>query len=158
MSYAWEAQGITLEHFGPAEFKYPDLMDSAFLRDLDTLRMRCGFPLTINDSARTVADLERIYRKEIAKGQSYPTDSSHVWKEEADVRAVDFEPTPPRSGDGCDLSLEERELTLLYEVLRFWKEGRWKHLGLGVETGHLHADDTPRLGSRRPAHWVAVSK
>lgn len=157
MSYVWEKQGVTLEHFSPKEFDRPDLMDAGFLRDLDTLRMRCGFPLTVNDDARNEEDLHRIYRREIAKGLPVP-DSAHLFKDDIDVRSVDIEPSIPRPGDGSDLSLEERELTLTYEILRMWKEGRWKSLGLGIETGHWHVDDTPRLGPKRPAFWVAVSR
>jgi len=74
------------------------------------------------------------------------------------VRAVDIEPALPKSGDGSDLPLEQRELELTYQILHMWKEGRWPRLGLGIETGHWHIDDTPRLGSKRPAFWVAVSR
>lgn len=160
MSYTWSWQGIELEHFSPDEFHRPELMDASYLRDLDRLRMRCGFPITINDDARNLEDLERIYAKEIAKGLPYPTDSAHLWLEEEDikVRATDLEPSVPRPNDGSELTLQERELELLYQILRLWKEGRWPKLGLGIETGHVHADDTPRLGARRPAHWVAVSR
>lgn len=167
MAHAWKWQGIELEHFSPKEFDRPELMDAGFLRDLDTLRTRCGFPIDINDDARNEEDLARIYRKEIAKGLPYPRESSHLYVAATDrqtgegaiaVRAVDLEPTVPRPGDGCALTLEERELELQYQVLRMWKEGRWKHLGFGVETGHFHVDDTPRLGQKRPAFWVAVSR
>lgn len=160
MSYRWETQGIDLEHFSPDEFDRPELMDASFLRDADTLRMRCGFPLTVNDDARTVEDLEGLYAKEIAKGQPYPTDSAHLYLEEEDikVRALDLEPSIPKPGDGSELNLEERELELLFQIGRMRKEGRWPKLGLGIETGHFHVDDTPRLGARRPAFWVAVSR
>ncbi len=169
MSYTWSWQGIELEHFSPKEFDHPELMDGSYLRDLDVLRMRCGFPITINDDARTLEDLEKIYAKEIAKGLPYPTDSSHLYLDGEDaedelsvqpiaVRATDLEPSIPTPGDGSDLTFEERELELLFQILRFWKEGRWPKLGLGIETGHVHNDDTPRLGDRRPAHWVAVSR
>ena len=165
MAYEWSG-GFTLQFWSPSEFKYPDLMDPNWMQDLDLLRSRCGFPLRINSDARTTEDLERIYAKEIAKGQSYPTDSAHLYFEEREeeeesevkVRAGDIEPVIPKSGDGSELNLEERELKLLLEILKMWEEGRWPKLGLGVETGHTHIDDTPRLGERRPAHWVAVSK
>lgn len=155
MAYEWTDQGITLEHFSPSEFDRPNLMDPSFLRDLDTLRMRCGFGLKINDDARNDDDLKRIYAREIAKGQSYPKDSAHLYKEEAKVRAADLEPIP---GTGNGMTLEEMELRLTYEILRMWKEGKWPHLGLGIETAHWHVDDTPRLGAKRPAFWVAVSR
>jgi hypothetical protein len=128
-------------------------MDAAFLRDLDTLRMRCGFPIRVNDDARTQAEHDSLYT-----GDSHKPDSAHLYKEGIPVRSVDIEPTPVRLNDGCALTTEQRELTLTYEILRMWKEGRWPHLGLGCETGHWHIDDTPRLSTKRPAFWVDVSK
>ena len=89
--------GFTLKHFGPSEFKYPTLMDEGFLKDLDDLREGCGFPLTITDSARTQQDLERIYAREIARGESYPTDSAHLFTEGNPVRAVDLKPAIPKA-------------------------------------------------------------
>ncbi|KKM84149.1 hypothetical protein LCGC14_1302100 [marine sediment metagenome] len=165
MPHKWPG-GFTLQFWSPKEFKRSELMDSDFLKDLDYLRMKCGFPLRMNNDARTQEDLERIYAKEISKGQHYPTDSSHLYiegnvefeEEEVKVRAGDIEPSIPRPGDGSDFTLEKRELKLLLEILKMWEEGRWPKLGLGIETGHTHVDDTPRLGDRRPAHWVAVSK
>ena len=163
MAYEWPG-GFTLQFWSPKEFKYPELMDPTWLQDLDRLRMLCGFPLKINSDARTQEDLERIYAREIAKGQDYPRSSSHLYQEaegdnpEIKVRAGDVEPVIPKLGDGSEFNLEERELKLLLEILKFWEEGRWPALGLGVETGHTHIDDTPRLGLRRPACWVAVSK
>mgnify|MGYP003123299511 FL=1 len=147
-----------MQYFGPTEFDRPELMDRDFLRELDRLRERCGFPLRINDDARNTEDLERIYAKEIAKGESYPKTSSHLHMDDTLVRAVDVEPALPKSGDGSDLPLEQREMELTYQILHMWKEGRWPRLGLGIETGHWHIDDTPRLGSKRPAFWVAVSR
>ena len=155
--YEWPG-GFRLQYFGPTEFDRPELMDRDFLRELDRLRERCGFPLTINDDARNTEDLERIYAKEIAKGEGYPKPSSHLHMDDTLVRAVDIEPALPKSGDGSDLPLEQRELELTYQILHMWKEGRWPRLGLGIETGHWHIDDTPRLGSKRPAFWVAVSR
>ena len=155
--YEWPG-GFRLQYFGPTEFDRPELMDKDFLRELDRLRERCGFPLKINDDARNTEDLERIYAKEIAKGESYPKTSSHLHMDDTLVRAVDIEPALPKSGDGSDLPLEQRELELTYQILHMWKEGRWPRLGLGIETGHWHIDDTPRLGSKRPAFWVAVSR
>lgn len=157
MSHIWEKQGVTLEHFSPTEFDHPDLMDGGFLRDLDTLRMRCGFGLTIHDDARTQEELDVLYARELAKGLPIP-DSAHLVKPGILVRAVDLTPTLPHPGDGCALSLEERELKLTYEIVRMKEEGRWKYLGLGIETAHWHVDDTPRLASKRPAFWVAVSR
>jgi len=157
MPHKWPG-GFTLQFWSPKEFKRSELMDSDFLKDLDYLRMKCGFPLRMNNDARTQEDLERIYAKEISKGQSYPKDSSHLYMDEIQVRAGDIEPALPKPRDGCELTLEERELKLLLEILKMWEEGRWPKLGLGIETGHTHVDDTPRLGDRRPAHWVAVSK
>ena len=156
MAYDWP-HGFSLEFFSPSEFDHPELMDQLFLKDLDRLRMRCGFPLKINDDARTQEDLERIYAKEIAKGQSYPKTSSHLHITSL-VRAVDIEPSIPHPGDGSELTLEERELELSYQILLMWKQGKWAHLGLGMETGHWHIDDTPRLAEKRPAFWVAVSR
>ena len=155
--YEWP-QGFRLQYFSPREFDRPGLMDRDFLRELDRLRERCGFPLTINDDARDTEDLERIYAKEIAKGESYPKTSSHLHMKDTPVRAVDVEPALPKSGDGSELPLEQRELELTYQILHMWKEGRWPRLGLGIETGQWHIDDTPRLGSKRPAFWVAVSR
>ena len=155
--YEWPG-GFRLQYFGPTEFDRPELMDRDFLRELDRLRERCGFPLRINDDARNTEDLERIYAKEIAKGESYPKTSSHLHMDDTLVRAVDVEPALPKSGDGSDLPLEQREMELTYQILHMWKEGRWPRLGLGIETGHWHIDDTPRLGSKRPAFWVAVSR
>jgi len=155
--YEWPG-GFRLQYFGPTEFDRPELMDADFLRELDRLRERCGFPLRINDDARNTEDLERIYAKEIAKGESYPKTSSHLHMDDTLVRAVDVEPALPKSGDGSDLPLEQREMELTYQILHMWKEGRWPRLGLGIETGHWHIDDTPRLGSKRPAFWVAVSR
>ena len=156
MAYDWP-HGFSLEFFSPSEFDHPELMDQLFLKDLDRLRMRCGFPLKINDDARTQEDLERIYAKEIAKGQRYPKTSSHLHIT-SPVRAVDIEPSIPHPGDGSELTLEERELELSYQILLMWKQGKWAHLGLGMETGHWHIDDTPRLAEKRPAFWVAVSR
>ena len=156
MPYDWP-HGFSLEFFSPSEFDHPELMDQLFLKDLDRLRMRCGFPLKINDDARTQEDLERIYAKEIAKGQSDPKTSSHLHLT-SPVRAVDIEPSIPHPGDGSELTLEERELELSYQILLMWKQGKWAHLGLGMETGHWHIDDTPRLAEKRPAFWVAVSR
>ena len=150
--------GYELEFFAMHEFDHPQMMDPDFMQGLDTLRKRCGFPLRINDDARTEADMQRIYRKEIAKGQAYPTTSAHLQVGDNLVRAVDIEPAVPKPGDGSGLTLEERELELVYQALRLYKEGVWPNLGLGLETGHVHIDDTPRLANKRPAFWVAVSK
>jgi hypothetical protein len=155
--YEWPG-GLNLKFFGPGEFDRPELMDGGFLRELDTLRERCGFPLTITDDARDQEDLDRIYAREIAKGLSYPTTSAHLHIDNTLVRSVDLKPTPPRSGDGSDLNLEERELELTHQILKLWDDGVWTRLGLGIETAHWHIDDTPRLGARRPAFWVAVSR
>jgi len=151
-------QGFSLQFFSPSEFDRPELMDPTFLQDLDRLRMRCGFPLKVTDDARNQEDLNRIYAREIAKGQDYPRDSAHLHTGDTLVRAVDVKPAIPRSNDGSDLSLEERELELSYEILRLWKDGKWPKLGLGIETGHWHIDDTPRLAGKRPAFWVSVSR
>lgn len=156
MSHLWP-QGFESEFFSPKEFDHPELMDPGYIRDLDKLRMRCGFPIHINDDARSKAEHERLYRKEIAKGESYPKDSSHLQCPEG-VRASDLEPSEPTATDGCGLNLNERELELTYQILRMWKEGHWVYLGLGIETAHWHVDDTPRLKDRRPSFWVAVSK
>jgi hypothetical protein len=157
MAHSWPG-GFSLQFFGPSEFDRPELMDPAFLQDLDRLRMRCGFPLKITDDARNQEDLNRIYAREISKGQSYPRNSAHLHIEGTLVRSVDLKPVTPRSGDGSDLNLEERELELSYQTLKLWKSGRWPKLGLGIETAHWHIDDTPRLGAKRPAFWVAVSR
>ena len=157
MAHDWPG-GFTLQFFSPSEFDRPELMDPTFLQDLDRLRMRCGFPLKITDDARNQDDLNRIYAREIAKGQGYPTTSSHLYLGGLLVRAVDIKPAIPNSYDGSGLTLEERELELTHQVLKLWDEAVWPHLGLGIETGHWHVDDTPRLGSKRPAFWVAVSR
>ena len=157
MAHDWPG-GFSLQFFGPGEFDHPDLMDPTFLQDLDRLRMRCGFPLTITDDARNQEDLNRIYAREIAKGQPYPTTSAHLHLGDILVRAVDIKPATPSSNDSSDRSLEERELELSYQVLKLWKDGKWPKLGFGIETGHWHIDDTPRLGAKRPAFWVAVSR
>jgi len=157
MAHDWPG-GFSLQFFGPSEFDHPDLMDPTFLQDLDRLRMRCGFPLTITDDARDQEDLDRIYAREIAKGLSYPTTSAHLHIDNTLVRSVDLKPATPRAGDGSDLNLEERELVLTFQVLKLWEDAVWPHLGLGIETAHWHIDDTPRLGERRPAFWVAVSR
>lgn len=157
MAHEWP-QGFTSDFFSPKEFDHPELMDPGFIGDLDFLRMRCGFPLHVNDDARSTEEHEHLYRKEIAKGESYPTESAHLWMEEFPVRASDLEPSVPRQNDGCSLSLDERELKLTYEITRMHEEGRWPSLGLGIETAHWHVDDTPRLGDRRPKFWVAVSR
>tara|TARA_R100001594_G_scaffold12687_1_gene27992 strand:- start:3398 stop:3889 length:492 start_codon:yes stop_codon:yes gene_type:complete len=163
MGHKWKKEeghhdGFELKHFAPHEFDHPQLMDADFMENLDTLRETCGFPLRINDDARTDADMKRIYRKEIAKGQDYPTSSAHLQIGDNLVRAVDIEPAVPVPGDGSSLTLEERELELIYQILRMYKLGFWPDLGLGLETGHIHIDDTPRLAHKRPAFWVAVSK
>jgi hypothetical protein len=150
-------QGFTLKYFAMNEFKYPGLMDVEFLKDLDDLREGCGFPLRITDSARTTEDLERIYAKEIARGESYPTDSAHLYKEGSLVRAVDLKPAIPKEGDGSTLSLEEREMELTYQIMLMYK-GVWDNCGVGIETAHWHIDDCTRLKDRRPAFWIAASK
>lgn len=165
MAHSWP-QGFESDFFHPDEFDHPELMDPSFIRDLDHLRMRCGFPITITDDARTDGELRALYAREIAKdaerglpyGYSWPSDSAHAYVDETPVRAADMKPSVPRDDDGCALSLEERELALNFEITRMWEEGRWKKLGLGVETAHWHVDDTPRLGARRPAFWVGVSR
>jgi hypothetical protein len=151
-------QGFSLQFFAPSEFDRPELMDPTFLQDLDRLRMRCGFPLKITDDARNQEDLDRIYAREIAKNLPYPTTSSHLHIGDTLVRAVDIKPAIPHSNDTSDLNLEERELELTHQILKLWDDGQWQHLGLGIETGHFHIDDTPRLGAKRPAFWVAVSR
>ena len=155
--YEWPG-GLRLKFFGPGEFDRPELMDEDFLRELDTLRERCGFPLTITDDARNQEDLDRIYAREIAKSLPYPTTSAHLHLDDTPVRSVDLKPTPPRSGDGSDLNLEQRELELTHQILTLWDDAVWPRLGLGIETAHWHIDDTPRLGAKRPAFWVAVSR
>lgn len=157
MAHDWP-QGFSLQFFSPSEFNHPELMDPTFLQDLDRLRMRCGFALEITDDARTQVDLDRIYAREIAKGISYPTTSAHLHIDGTLVRSVDLKPVTPRPGDGSDLSLEQRELELTYQILRLWDDNVWTHMGLGIETSHWHVDDTQRLGGKRPAFWVAVSR
>jgi hypothetical protein len=158
VSYRWEVQKINLEHFSPDEFDHPERMDPEFLKDIDVLRMRCGFPLEITDDARTKEEMEILYAPEIALGKGYPRDSAHLYAQEQLVRCVDIKPAKPKANDGCPLSYVDRLLELDYQILRMWKEGRWKHLGLGYETAHTHIDDTPRLGSKRPARWVQPSR
>lgn len=155
MSYHWPAQDIDLEYFSPDEFNHPELLEVTFLRDLDTLRMRCGFPLRVTSDGRTLEELENLYAKEIAKGLPWPAESSHVALDGHLVRACDLKPVWTK---GAARTLDEMELELTYQVLKLWKEGRWPHLGLGIETGHWHVDDTPRLGSKRPSFWVAISR
>lgn len=150
MPYTWSDPEVVLQFFAEREFTHPELMDPDFLGDLDKLRMRCGFPLTITNDARSQQDLERIYAEEIAKGQPYPTDSAHLYIA-TPVRAVDLKPAIADD-------LEERQLELTYQILRMRDDGTWPNLGLGIETAHWHIDDTPRLGAKRPAFWVAVSK
>jgi hypothetical protein len=41
-----------LRHFERDEFKFPDAMDTAFLRWLDRVREESGVPMTITDDAR----------------------------------------------------------------------------------------------------------
>ena len=151
MPYTWTDPAVTLQFFSEREFKHASLMDPDFLKDLDTLRMRCGFPLTITNDARSQKDLERIYAVEIAKGQDYPKDSAHLYISPTLVRAVDLKPA-------IAPDLESRQLELTFQILRMRNEGTWPNLGLGIETAHWHIDDTPRLGGKRPAFWVAVSK
>ena len=157
MAHEWP-QGFSLQFFSSSEFDRPELMDPTFLQDLDRLRMRCGFPLKITDDARNQEDLNRIYARELAKGQSYPTTSAHLHINNTLVRSVDLKPAVPSEDDGSPLTLEERELELSYQVLKLWKDGQWPKLGFGIETGHWHIDDTPRLANKRPAFWVAVSR
>jgi hypothetical protein len=152
-------KGFTLKHFAMKEFKCPGLMDVGFLKDLDGLRDGCGFPLRITDSARTMADLARIYAKEIAKGESYPTNSAHLYKGDGDdlVRAVDLKPAIPTASDGCELNLEGREMELTFQIMLMHK-GIWDHCGVGIETAHWHVDDCKRLAHKRPAFWIAASR
>ena len=156
--YRWETQKIELEFFGPHEFDHPDLMDGSFLQDCELVRMRCGFPIEVTDDARSKEEHELLYAREISKGEHYPTESAHLVVEEILVRCIDWKPAIPRANDGCDLTLDQREIRLTYEITRMEIEGRWKHLGLIIETGHWHTDDTPRLGARRPMFSVGVSR
>lgn len=149
----WPTHKMMLKHFAPWEFDHPELMDGAFLRDLDELRERCGFPLRVNDDARTQSEHEALYAAEIESGQPYPSDSPHLAQGDVKVRAVDLKPLATD-----DVSLESAQLTLTYEILRMWREGRWDMIGLGLESAHWHVDDTPRLMDKRPAFWVAVSR
>ncbi len=151
MPYTWTEPDVVLQFFAEREFTHPALMDPDFLGDLDTLRMRCGFGLTVTNDARSQKDLERIYAVEIAKGQPYPTDSAHLYIAPTLVRAVDLKPAIAND-------LEERQLELTHQILVMRDDGTWPNLGLGIETAHWHIDDTPRLGAKRPAFWVAVSK
>jgi len=41
-----------LRHFQASEFKFPDAMDTAFLRWLDRVREEAGVPMVITDDAR----------------------------------------------------------------------------------------------------------
>lgn len=157
MAHEWP-QGFTSEFFSPKEFDHPELMDPGWIMDLDTLRMRCGFPIDMRDDARSPEEHAELYSVEIAKGEPYPTESAHLWKPDFPVRAGDLKPSVPRAGDGCELNLDEREIKLTGEIVRMHAEGKWPSLGLGIETGHWHVDDTPRLGPLRPKFWVAISR
>jgi len=146
VGYFWRWQNITLEHFKPEEFSRPELMDGEFLRDLDTLRERCGFGLRVTSDARSVEQQATLYAHDSDKVPS----SAHLDIGNVPVRCVDVVPVN---------NTERNQLKLTYEILRLWSEGVWPKLGLGVETAHWHIDDTPRLGAKkRPAFWVAASK
>ena len=166
MAHEWP-QGFASRFFHPKEFDHPELMDPDYIGGLDLLRGRCGFPLDITDDARTREELEALYAEEILKdqeaglpyGASWPEDSAHAVGEDGElVRAADLKPTLPRSGDGSGLTLEERQLRLTGQIYLMYDEEHWPKLGLGIETAHWHIDDTPRLGAKRPAFWVAVSR
>lgn len=150
--------GFSLEFFSMEEFDHPTLMDQTFLRDWDTVRMRCGFPLKVNDDARLEEEHRLLYTKERQKGLPWPQDSAHLYIDNIPVRALDVEPSIPSIGDGCLLTLDQRELKLLYEILRMYEEGRWPYLGLICETGHFHVDDTPRLSHKRPYFGIGISR
>jgi len=147
--FTWP-QGFETRFFDVREFDHPELMDPNFIKDLDLLRERCGFGIKILDDARTESDLRRLYKREIELGLPWPKDSAHLFIHNQLVRAVDFRPLYPTIGDGCDLPYEGRELILVSEIIRMYKDRTWINLGLIVETKHIHVDDCPRIASRRP--------
>ena len=168
MAHQWQGPDgeFTLQFFSMREFDHPDLVDPNFLQDLDRIRMRCGFGLSVKDDARTMEELESLYASEIAKelsqglprGTLWASDSAHLYVAPTLVRCVDIKPSVPRVGDGSDLTLDERELELVWQIIQMKKDGKWPNLGLICETAHFHVDDTERLGARRPYFGVGVSR
>jgi len=147
--------GSELEYFSPLEFDHPELMDMSFMRDLDRLRMRCGFAITITDDARLPHDMARLY------GSNWP-DSAHLYQPASDdhpeylVRAVDLKPASAQT----KAEREAKEMEIAYQALTFWKEDRWPAFQLEVATRHLHLDDYVWPGRRatRPNIFPGVSK
>lgn len=46
-----------LKHFEPSEFKFPDLMDTTFLRWLDRVRELSGVPMIVTNDARPAGEM-----------------------------------------------------------------------------------------------------
>lgn len=145
MTYRWEWQDLELRYFHPREFDHPAQMNRDFLLRLDELRHRCGFAIVILDDARTKAEHDRLYRAEIARGES-PPDSSHLRG-----CAVDCRPATPS---------ERSEIQLVNVATGMYLEGEWPGLGLLIETRHFHLDSDPHLiqTNRRPYIAPGVSR
>ena len=149
MPHQWP-QGFSSVFFSPSEFDHPELMDGNFIRELDTLRMRCGFALEITDDARTEAEHKALYKAELEKGGKYPTDSGHLYQDNILVRCVDIRPAE---------DTPMNRMRMLYEILRMHFQSKYfTHLGLIVETRHVHMDDTTRLKGKRPYFSIDVSR
>lgn len=153
--YEWP-QGFTASFFSPREFDHPELIDPNFVLALDRIRLRCGFPIKVNDDARTWEEHTALYADEIAAGDPFPTESAHLHdtptSDPTPVRAVDIRPAGRH-----DTPINR--MRLLFEILRLhFIDGLFPNLGLIVETGHIHVDDCERLADSRPYLGVGVSR
>lgn len=142
-------QGFESRFFHPNEFDHPELMDPAFIEQLDILRGRCGFGIKITDDARTQEELEYLYRRDIESGKSWPKDSAHLYIKGSPVRAVDLRPSKPS---------ESSDLILVHEITKMYLDKTWMYLGLIVESKHFHIDDCPKLKDRRPLLTIGESR
>lgn len=127
-----------LKWFDEREFDHPDEMDPDFLRLLDTLRERCGFPILLTNDYRTESDMERIYGPDRSEWANSPHQRG---------LAVDCQPIPNTS---------KKRMRLVFEALHLWRSGSWPNLGIEIATRHIHLDADTEL--RRPHLWIGVSK
>ena len=178
MSYTWP-DGTEIEFFSPAEFDYPHLMDMGFVGDLSVLRMRCGFGIKPTNTVRLLHDMERIYKGPI---ETWP-DSAHLYRKAGfyklsesgrlmvacdadDPEAREFPEYKVRCADVKPASaatkqeLEEKEMMIAFQMLRFWDEGRWPMHQYELATKHQHGDDYtwPGRVATRPNIFPGVSR
>lgn len=142
---------LTLDHFSPAEFDHPDKVDPELLELLDEVRHRCGFPIRVNDDARTLQDVVDIYGPQ----ESWPdwlreSGSPHQIHDDGYGHAVDVEP----AGDHDWSTFHTRKMEIACHA--FGLRSIWPNQGIEVGTSHVHLDTSPKL--KRPYYWGGESR